>query len=802
MVAPAGAQELTEEEIQAAVSEAEQGVLAFEQLLATGAELDDERILRAIRDARILQDFGRSRLARSSYWDALELVVQFAELHPDPDTRRQYLLHARSLRAQVRQYEGRVDEALVEYGKALRHAADESTRSMVRIRIAELHRYRKAWSRAVEELQLARRGLSAASADEPLRLPMRVDEAVVATQLELDLGRLDLAWHHLGRARRILHEHPQLAERQPELPINLRLLSIRVDLTADFLEAAIRTAEEVLDDPAADAAQRAAARSMLGTARLAQACRRTTLDADAMERLRTDGFTALSEGRLAPDERELITLRLAELALVRGELREARSRLDAASVMDTDPIEVRSLRGTLESRLALARGAPSAVLRDQRARLLDLQRELLATWDAARCTGRVGFLHYPLRRALLAALIEIEQTLDAADVGSALAHVLDVQARDSLTGTIGSGAPDLARIQRELEPDTLLLVYLFAAPRSYVFAIGPGDAGVAALADSRVLWEPVRDFGQRFATPPPGDAARFQRHRTRVREDAEALGEALLPEAFRPGLRSAARVVVVGAEQLELFPFESLRVDGRWLGTWKAIEHWPSIAFGLALGRRTQRRRSEPAATAPRRALLLAAPDPLPGEDRTRLSLTDERQDELRAAWPELDLRRGPAASERALRGLDLGRLDALLFVGHGCFDEARELPAGILLSPTGERAREDGRLWCDDVIALAPAPPLVVLAACETGRGHQRRGESAATHMGGAWLRAGSRAVVQSPFPIEERSAYALVAELGRGLEAGLGTSEALRRARASLARERDHPFYFGTLRLVGHGR
>jgi CHAT domain-containing protein len=96
----------------------------------------------------------------------------------------------------------------------------------------------------------------------------------------------------------------------------------------------------------------------------------------------------------------------------------------------------------------------------------------------------------------------------------------------------------------------------------------------------------------------------------------------------------------------------------------------------------------------------------------------------------------------------------------------------------------------------------LVVLSACETGRGEAVNGEGL---LGMSWalMVAGSRATAASQWKVDSRSTTMLMLAFHRGLKQGLPGAEALRNATLSVLRtaEYRHPFYWGAFELVGNG-
>ncbi|MEM6569258.1 MAG: CHAT domain-containing protein, partial [Planctomycetota bacterium] len=99
-------------------------------------------------------------------------------------------------------------------------------------------------------------------------------------------------------------------------------------------------------------------------------------------------------------------------------------------------------------------------------------------------------------------------------------------------------------------------------------------------------------------------------------------------------------------------------------------------------------------------------------------------------------------------------------------------------------------------------APRVVLLAACDTGRSHTRKGDPAVGDLGGIFLSAGSSAVVLADRAIERDAAFLFVkafteAYAGNGEDAGKAALEARRAVAGRPGFE--HPHYWAALRLVG---
>jgi hypothetical protein len=350
--------------------------------------------------------------------------------------------------------------------------------------------------------------------------------------------------------------------------------------------------------------------------------------------------------------------------------------------------------------------------------------------------------------------------------------------------------------------DEALFVYFPAPDSSHVFVVDADTLRHFALPPSVELREAENSLVRALSSPPrheadgsvsPADAQRWRRA-------ARRLGTLVLPEEARAFVAEHRAVTVVGADLLSWFPFECLLLDDeRTIGEAIAVSHLPSVPFGLALRRR----------------------DRLPvGDVAFRLIAAPEHSRSTRAAWPELE---SLPVDKRALLRVAARYAKAELFLGrdatraallaepaatvvqllcHGVYDASRLRPAGLLLAPDPAGAY-DGPLWCEDA-ELQPTADLVVLAACGAGRGPQRRGDESVNHLGGAFLGAGARAVVQSHADLDYRATLRLSETLHARLATG-GTSpaEALRAARAELRADPrfDHPYYHSLLQVLGLG-
>jgi len=133
--------------------------------------------------------------------------------------------------------------------------------------------------------------------------------------------------------------------------------------------------------------------------------------------------------------------------------------------------------------------------------------------------------------------------------------------------------------------------------------------------------------------------------------------------------------------------------------------------------------------------------------------------------------------------------------------DEASPLYSHLVLSPAGDNPGDDGRLEAWEIMRMKLTAELVVLAACDTGRGRIAPGEGVIGMMW-ALFAAGARSMVVSQFRVESKSATKLLVDFHRRLAAEGGSKTAeLRAAAVELLHTARyaHPYYWAGFILVG---
>jgi CHAT domain-containing protein len=299
-----------------------------------------------------------------------------------------------------------------------------------------------------------------------------------------------------------------------------------------------------------------------------------------------------------------------------------------------------------------------------------------------------------------------------------------------------------------------------------------------------------------------------------VREPAVRLFQLLLAPA-REALSGRSALIIVPDGVLWELPFQALQpVPGRYLIEDRAVSYAASLAV-LREIRRSGRPVDRPAPLS-----LLAFGNPALGAPPTGPSPIAPASSGL-APLPEAErqvhlLGRlygqgsrvyiGEAAREQRAKA-EAGASRILHLATHGVLDDQSPMHSYLVLSQAPPRGDEDGLLEAWEVMNLELNAELVVLSACETGRGRVGPGEGV---IGMSWAAfvAGSPATVASLWKVQSQSTTELMVQFHRSLLADPGTpgatpskAHALQRAALTLLQDSRyrHPFYWAGFVLVG---
>jgi CHAT domain-containing protein len=160
----------------------------------------------------------------------------------------------------------------------------------------------------------------------------------------------------------------------------------------------------------------------------------------------------------------------------------------------------------------------------------------------------------------------------------------------------------------------------------------------------------------------------------------------------------------------------------------------------------------------------------------------------------------GRESTEEAIKRESLRRYRRLHFATHSLIDEKSPWRSGVVLT-LGDEAEEDGFLEVSEIARLDLDSDLVVVSACQTGRGQLLSGEGI-VGLSRAFLYAGTRSVVVSLWNVTDISTGQLMKNFYQNLTGGQSNVAALRRAKLQMLgsnKETRHPYYWSSFVMVG---
>lgn len=350
----------------------------------------------------------------------------------------------------------------------------------------------------------------------------------------------------------------------------------------------------------------------------------------------------------------------------------------------------------------------------------------------------------------------------------------------------------LIDVRSKLQPDELILEYVFDDPLSYVIAINATSSQVYRIKGHDVLGKEIDQYRYELL------------HKTENRRAALSLYNALFAPIHE--IATSKKIIVIPDQELNLLPLATL-FDGRaYMLETKDISVVPSATVLCLL------RTPQPAAFNNSRLLGVA---PWTEEDEwaippTRLgayppapvmTLPATRQEVMSVASSVNEastLLIGPDATETRFKRLDLASFDILHLALHAYADIQYPDRSALIFAPEPD-GPDDGLLTVREIRHLSLHSRLVTLSACDTGKGPV--GEADVASLANAFIEAGSRSVVAALWRADDNATAELMQAFYRGTAQGQPLTTALRRAELQLLSRGAAPYYWAPFQITGDG-
>ncbi|ACC84974.1 CHAT domain-containing protein [Nostoc punctiforme] len=258
-------------------------------------------------------------------------------------------------------------------------------------------------------------------------------------------------------------------------------------------------------------------------------------------------------------------------------------------------------------------------------------------------------------------------------------------------------------------------------------------------------------------------------------------------------------VIFIPQSSLFLVPFAALQdADGKYLIEKHTILTSPSIQVLDLTHKQKQRTGTKPIEG--KDTLIVGNPmmpflAPKIGE--TPQQLISLPGAELEANAISKLLKTEPLIGNKATEATIVKRLPQARFIHlatHGIFDDIQGLNSGIALTPSG---KEDGLLTASEILDLKLNAELVVLSACDTGRG--RISGDGVIGLSRSLISAGVPSVLVSLWSVPDTPTALLMTEFYQNLQKSQDKAQALRQAMLTTMKINPNPVDWAAFTLIG---
>lgn len=408
---------------------------------------------------------------------------------------------------------------------------------------------------------------------------------------------------------------------------------------------------------------------------------------------------------------------------------------------------------------------------------------------------------------------ELESALEEAQAKAEMAR--------SQKGSVWFQPPSISQVREKLiHNQDYLLQFFMGEKRSFAWLVSSDNLSVKILPGRKEIEQAVEQYIAVISKRP--NYLYLERRLFELKELGEKLSAMLLGE-LAEHLGPSKRLIVVPDGILNYLPFEALISNGRYL----IEDHEISYLSSASMLELLQDRRSITEGQDKKEILAFGNPDfgfePKALKARGARGSIKENGEALRAfdgfnlaALPgtreevegicalfapgKCRMYIGKESTEEAVKAEQLKSYRRLHFATHSFVDQRNPARSAVILT-LDKDPQEDGFLEIGEITSLNLDSDLVVLSACQTGRGKLFSGEGV-VGLSRAFLYAGARSVVVSLWSVSDNSTSQFMKGFYKNISMNVGNSAALRKAKLDMierGRETRHPYYWAPFIIVG---
>ncbi len=366
--------------------------------------------------------------------------------------------------------------------------------------------------------------------------------------------------------------------------------------------------------------------------------------------------------------------------------------------------------------------------------------------------------------------------------------------------------------QTLLDKNTILIEYYLGEEQSFLFFVSKLGVHMSELPPRAAIRNSIKAYLKILAEPP--------RHKYEGEQAASRLFMELLSPVFFNVPNNISHIVIIPDGALFYLPFETLISDTPkpdHLINKYSISYMPSassLSFLKKLNGKIRSKKELLAFGNPnyfRRTVQGIKLDKTPAHILLELykglnydfSPIPYSEKEVKKASQffkkkDVDIFLKYEATERVLKSLLLEDYKIIHFACHGFLDEVFPFRSALVLS-LGNDSKEDGFLQVREIYNLRMKAELVVLSACQTGRGRLEYGEGV-LGLPRIFFYAGARSVLSTLWSIGDKPTAIFMEFFYEHLSRGYSKAEALRLAKLRMIDSKySHPFYWAAFVLNG---
>jgi CHAT domain-containing protein/Tfp pilus assembly protein PilF len=383
----------------------------------------------------------------------------------------------------------------------------------------------------------------------------------------------------------------------------------------------------------------------------------------------------------------------------------------------------------------------------------------------------------------------------------------------------GIAAPQVISIDKlgkqYLNGKSAILEYYLGEERSFGILLSKNTLVLKSLPSRAEIESSLKGYLKMLSTPPQGGFRGIPAARRIYRELVHPFQEAISQDV--------SHLIFIPDGILHCLPFEALAREDpktgepRFLIEFFEISYAPSatsFAYLMEKEKGIQFRKSLLAVGAP--AFLSAKNRSFGGREKhgdvlrdiylsdgfelTALPYSKREVRQVARCFPrsEVEVLTESQAKEENIKAKALDEYRFIHFACHGFLDEKTPARSALVLT-LDEDPNEDGFLQAREIAKLGVKADLVVLSACQTGKGRLENGEGV-LGLPRSFFYAGARSTISSLWKIDDKSTSEVMPEFYRCLADGQNKAQALRLAKIKMLRSRfAHPFYWAAFILNG---